>query len=67
MSRETSPMIAPPINILKYNVNNSFGDQLLLGIALDLPSLNDQINTSLKKIRAIKGRLPTLDTPSTQQ
>ena len=53
--------------LLKYNGITPFGDQLLLGKALDLPSLHNQAKIILKQLREINGRLPPLSTPITQQ
>ena len=67
VSEKNPPIMAPLIDILKYNGKIPFGDQLLLGTAPDLSSLQDHINSFLKQIRAIRGRLPTPTTPITKQ
>ena len=60
-------MIYPIINLLKYNGNTLFGDQLLLGIDPYLPSFHENTKSFLKHLGAIKGRLPPPATPITHQ
>ena len=67
MSLKTPPMIASLIDLLKYNINTPFCDQLLIDKALYIPSLHDHTKSFLEHIRAIRGRIPTPSTPITQQ
>ena len=50
MSGKTPPIIAPIIDLLKYNGNTTFGEQLLLGTDTYLPYLHDHTNIFLKQI-----------------
>ena len=60
-------MIAPLINLLKSNRKPPLCDQLLLGLALDLPYFNDHTKSLLNHLRVIKGILLLPSTPITQK
>ena len=66
MSVNIPPIIDPLINLLKYNGNTPFGDQLLLDTP-DLLSFHDHTKSFLKKLREIKGRLLPPATPIIKQ
>ena len=65
--RKIPPMTTTLTDLLKYNRNTPFRNQLLLGTAPDLPSLHDHTNSFLKQKREIKGRFPPTATPIIQQ
>ena len=67
MSENTPPIIALIIDLLKYNGNTPFGDQLLIGTDPDIPSLHDHTNIFLKQLISIKGRFPPPSAPITKQ
>ena len=67
MSLKTPPMIASLIDLLKYNINTPYCDQLLIDIALYISSLHDHTKSFLKQLRAIKGMLPLPSTPITEE
>ena len=64
MSENTTPIISPLVNLIKYSGITPFGDQILLGKAPDLPSLHNQTKIFLKQLREIKGDYQPRPPPS---
>ena len=59
----TPPMMRPLVDIPKYNGITRYINQLLLGTAPDIPSLDPHIKKYLKELQEISKRLPPKSTP----